>query len=613
MALSRAHRRTLVDRLTAYAADPAPDATEFVIPEDLSALSDDELVTLHEQAVGNFDALYNGGTGLSDDDMTSLSVLTEGIEALVAERSRRDAAAAERSAQAAELAARAHPDAEDTGDEPEPDATTIGPDGDGDGDDEENPPAPDDSPAAPSNEQSAALVVTASAPRREIRVSLSGLRNGSRQNLPRPAHEAQTMRDVVLASGEGGGYAPGTGIDWDDMAQIMDRRLTGFSESQYAAAQQAGRHMRQQQGIATIRKPMPPELVINSTDPSHVDQVLQRAMSETRLPGNSLVAAGGWCAPSEIIYDLCELESRDGLLSVPEIGIARGGIRWTTGPSFSTIYNAVGFAYTEQNAIDGDWNGSGGGSKPCYAVPCPTFTEARLQMAGLCITSGLLQQRGYPELLARTLRGALIAHDHKLSSRMITAIVAGSTAVTATAAQVGAVAPLLDTIEQQAEHIRYTARMSRGTTMEAVFPYWVRGVVRSDLSRRQGLLALDISDSQVDGWFRSRGINPQYVYDWQPIDTTAAGTFKAWPATVQFLLYPAGTWVRGTADIITLDTIYDSTQLGHNEFTALFTEEGWLAAKLCFDSRVVTVALCASGETGGGLNIACDGTYQATP
>lgn len=596
-------RRSLVSRLTEYAADDAEVA--LVIPEDLTTLSDEELTTLHEQAVSSFDSVYNGGENLSDDDMATLSSLTEGIESLVAETARRATLAAERTAQAAELAGRVHLATGDEGD-----AQTIGDsdgsgnDGDGDSDDEGS--SADSATAGSEADATPDPAVTAAGnPRREIRVNLGAIARRTPQH--RPAHEAQTMRDVVLASGEGTGFAPGQGIDWTDMARIMERRLSGFSLSQYQAARSAGRHMRQQFGIATVRKPMPPELTINSNDPSHVDEVFARARNEARLPGQSLVAAGGWCAPSEILYDLCELESRDGLLSVPEVGVSRGGIQWTLGPKFSDIYNAVGFAYTEQDAIDGDWDGAGGGAKPCYNVPCPPFQEARLDLAGLCITSGLLQQRGYPELLARTLRGALIAHDHKMSNKMIAAMVAGSTAVTGTADQFGAAAPLLDIIEIQSEHIRYTARMSRASTLEAVFPYWVRGVIRSDLARRQGVLALDVTDAQITTWFRSRGINPQFVYDWQPLDSVAATAAVTWPQTVTFLLYPAGTWVRGTADVITLDTIYDSVQLGQNEFTALFTEEGWLAAKLCHDSRAITIELCASGMTGGGVAIGCDG------
>lgn len=601
-----------VPRLVEY-ADQADTPAEFVIPEDLSVLSDEDLTALHDQAVGHFDALYNGGANLSDDDLAALAVLTEGIEALLAETETRRTQAAARASQAAELASRVHLSVE-TDDGPVTPATDENgdpvTDADGNEVDENGDPIVPSDPEAPPNPDGSAASVQAAASRREIRVSLPAL--SRRQVIPPPAHQAQRMQDVVLAAAEVGGFVAGQGMDWPDIGRMIDRRLTSFNHSQYSAAQRGGQHMRQQFGVVTIRKPFDPELVVQNNDPGHVDEVLQRARNESRLPGNSLVAAGGWCAPSETIYDLCEMESRDGLVSVPEIGIARGGISWTTGPDFATIYNNTGFCYTEQDVIDGDFDGNGGGSKPCYTVPCPSFTEARMGVCGLCINAGLLQQRGYPEVIARTVRGALVAHDHKMSANVISAIVAGSTAVTATAAQVGATAPILDTIEQQVEHIRYTQRMSRGATMEAVFPYWVRGAIRSDLARRQGIDLLNVSDAQIDGWFRARGINPQYVYDWQPLDTTAVGTFKAWPATVQFLLYPAGTWVKGGADVITLDTIYDSVLLGQNEFTALFTEEGYLMAKLCHDSRVVTVAICPDGATHMGVDIACDGTKAVT-
>lgn len=73
-------------------------------------------------------------------------------------------------------------------------------------------------------------------------------------------------------------------------------------------------------------------------------------------------------------------------------------------------------------------------------------------------------------------------------------------------------------------------------------------------------------------------------------------------------MYPAGTWVRGEADVITLDNVYDSVLLGHNDYTALFTEEATLVAKMCHDSRVITVPFCPDGATAAGVDIACNGT-----
>lgn len=571
----------------------ADGEVDFVIPEDLSTLSDEELTQLHEEAVGHFDGLFGDGSGLTEADIQALQTLTEGIETLLGEVESRNAKGAERQAQAAELATRVRPHSAETDEDPDAEA-----------DEDADPDTADEDAEA---EDGAAAVVVAGASRRtgDIRVNLGGLRSRQATHLPRNVNVPKTMKDVVLASGEGTGFAAGSGLDWNGVGQVVDRRLASFNHSQYQAAGRSGTHLRQQFGVATIRKPFADDMIVHSNDPAHVDEVLQRARKESRLPGGSLVASGGWAAPSETIYDLCELESRDGLFNLPEIGISRGGISWTTGPSFSEIYNAVGFTYTEAQDEDGLYvpgSPNTEGDKPCYKVEFPDFVEARLNLSGLCITAGLLAQRGYPEVIARTVRGALVAHDHKMSAALINAVVAGSTAITMTAAQVGAVAPILDAIEKQTEHYRYSSRLARSTTLEAVFPFWIHGAIRSDLALRNGVAnSMDVTDAQINAWFNSRGVRAQFVYDWQDINGTAATSFLAWPTTVKFLLYAAGTWVKGGSDIITLDTIYDSVLLGQNDYTALFTEEGWLVAKLCFDSRVVTVAIDPSGTTGQGV------------
>jgi hypothetical protein len=261
--------------------------------------------------------------------------------------------------------------------------------------------------------------------------------------------------------------------------------------------------------------------------------------------------------------------------------------------------------------VDANGVGTGAaGSKPCFRVPCPAFSETLLEFDGLCITAGLLQQRGYPEMIARTIRGALIAHDHRIAGRVLGAIVAGSTAVAMPANQVGATAPILTAVELQVEHYRYVHRLTRGSTVEAVFPYWVHGAIRSDLSRRLGIDLTDVPDSRIDKWFSDRGVAPQFVYNFDDL-TGAAGTVTAWPTTVRFVLYSAGTWVQGTSEIITLDTIYDSVLLGKNDYTALFTEEGWLVVKRGHDSRVVSVNISADGATHGGVSIDHNGSQSA--
>jgi len=600
---------TIISLATAY-DDQSVEPDELVIPESFDGMEYAAVESLLATATEQFDALYSGGAeGMSAEQLATLASLTEGIEALGGELAARDQAVAERAAEAEALAARvqgvstlsANTDAEGEGDA-EGDA-----DAEGEGEDTE-----EDAEEREGDAESAAHTIVASAATRsEVRVPMSRVQRSTQRQAAEDPAPRRTMRDVAFAASDAPGVNAGEGIDFEGIGRAIDRRLAGYNPTAYSTAAAQGRALREQHGVATFSREFPADLTISSTDREHVDTVISRAVDESRLVGGGLVASGGWCAPSETLYDLLELESRDGMLSLPEVGIARGGISFTTGPSFADLYSQItGFAFSEEDDIAGNYQpgaeGNVEGPKPCYKIECPDFEEVRLDVNGLCLTAGLLQQRGYPEVIARTVRGALVAHEHRINGLMIAKIVAGSTAVNM-GNQQGATAPILDSIEKHAEHIRYTHRLSRGTTLEAFFPFWVRGAIRSDLSRRLGVDLIDVSDQRIDQWFRDRGINPQYVYNWQAIDTTAAGSFTQWPTTVSFAMYPAGTWVRGSSDIITLDTMYDSTLLSTNDYTALFTEEGWLVAKRGFDSRVITVGIEAAGATHMGVDIAHDG------
>lgn len=601
-------------------ADQGEDAPvetfDLEIPENLSDLADADLAEMRSKAVDAFQTLYAGGE-FSDADLATLGTLTDGIEVLSAEISSREQAASERAAKAAELAAK------------------IGADKPAPAEDEEKPadeapaedaPAEDEAEkkakaaaaetvegAAPTQPAASPEAVTAAAPASRGPIKLSGIRR--HVSAPAPAISEETpVEDTSrarLTVADVPGFAADSDASFEDLAVALDRRLQGFNSGAYGAAARAGRAMSERHSLAVVRKSFDERATVGS--PESADAAMAFAVNEKNLPGGSLVAAGGWCAPSETVYDLLEDESRDGLISLPEINVTRGGIKFTKGPKFADLYAAPSFNFTEEDAKAGkylpDTAGSGNkvGAKPVYQVPCTDFEEVRLSAAGMHIQAGLLQQRGYPELVARTIRGALVAHEHKMSERVIAAMEAQSTAVSLDTGQIGALAPVLTAIELQVEHYRYAQRLSRTTTLEAVFPYWVRGAIRTDLSRREGVDLTDVPDSRIDAWFRSRGVNPQFVYDWQAL-TGEAGTFKVWPGSLKFLLYSAGTFVKGGQDVITLDTVYDSTLLGQNDYTALFTEEGYLVAKRGYDARVVTVPLNPNGGTGTGIKLLANGT-----
>lgn len=581
------------------------EGTSFEIPEDLSSLDNEALAALHTQAVDHFDALYGDGSGLSDQDIEALGALTDGIEMLNAEQAQRDEQAAARAEKAAELAARVRRDdgeeTEEAGDEDEDEEPAESGESAESGDE-----------AAETGEEPEAVVASSRGP---VRVNLSGR---ARRHSPREeSQEPSGVRSVMFAN-DAPGLRDGVGMDFMEAARALDRRLMAFNGTTYDSARRSGRALREQHSLATIRKPYRDDQIIKNSDPEHVAEVLARVTDERNTPKQSLVASGGWCAPSEVLYDnLLELESRDGLYSLPEVGVNRGGFQFTRGPSFRDIYDNTGFSYTEEQDRLGlygtDEDGVGNdteGSKPVYHVECPPFEEARLAVAGLAITAGLLQARGYPEVIARTIRGALVAHDHKMAARRVNAVAAGSEQVTMPGGQVGATAPILTAIELQVEHYRYVHRIGRTVTLEAVFPLWTHGAIRADLARRLGVDLISVPNARINAWFAERGVAPQFIYNWQDI-TGDASAFTAWPTEVEFLLYPAGAWVAGGGDIITLDTIYDSVNLGKNDYTALFTEESWLVTRMGPESRRVKVPLDANGATHAGVLINHDGTAGA--
>jgi hypothetical protein len=562
---------------------------QITIPEDLSTLSDSDLAALHDTAVTAFQAMLpEDGSAPDDDTLTALDTLAGGIEALKGEVGKRDQAALSRSSKAKELADRVLSAGEV--------AVEVQSEEDEDEDAEEE---------VPAEVEDEALV--AAGKRAPININLAGLRKGRPAKKEAPVGD--TPKTVGLAAQGAAGYDVGTPMSIGDMAQSVNSRLGGFNASAYMNAAKKGLRQSERFTIARLPRQFDERAVVRDEDPR---SAMAFAADETNLQGGSLVASGGWCSPSETLYDLAaDLSDDADLISVPEIQITRGGIRHTLGPDYRTVFEDTGFCFTEAEDIAGDYDGAGGGTKPCQTVPCPDFEDVRLGYCGVCIGAGLLQQRGYPEVIEDYISKTLNAHAHRVSASVINNMVADSAAITFAASQVGAVAPLLTAIDLQATHYRAVNRMARNATLEVVLPTWVDTVIRADLARRLGVDLISVPDARINSWFAERQVNVQYVVDWQDIATTAASGFTAPPSEVDFLLYAAGTFVKGVTDSITLENIYDSVLLGTNDYTALFTEDPYLVAKRNHDSRVVTVPVSPTGHTAGGINIDPDGSVGA--
>jgi hypothetical protein len=148
---------------------------------------------------------------------------------------------------------------------------------------------------------------------------------------------------------------------------------------------------------------------------------------------------------------------------------------------------------------------------------------------------------------------------------------------------------------------RSNYRISFSATVEVVLPAWVSGAIRSDLSIRTGVDLLAVTDADIASYFAARNVSLQFVQSWQALDATATG----YPATVEVLIYPAGTFVKGVSPVISLDAVYDAASLKQNLYTALFYEQGVMLLQKCYSAYKTTIDLCSAGITGAASNTEC--------
>ena len=320
-----------------------------------------------------------------------------------------------------------------------------------------------------------------------------------------------------------------------------------------------------------------------------------------------LIAAGGWCSPSEISYDFFNIVCEDGALDLPTVGINRGGIRWPTSPSFAdVVLGGALWTWTETQDIAAVTGTGQSGTKTCGRVPCPGFNEARLHCDGICLTVGNLTEDAYPELIANHTRLVMASHFHKINRARINEVRALSASFTVTngSAGAGAVAPVLGAMELQAIDYRDRYSMCQDAVLEVIAPRWLRGVLRSDLRKRMGAGTdmLSASDAYLMSLFDAINVRIQWVNDYQ-VRTAGfpgvPGTLPtAWPTTVEFMMFAPGTVVLGQGMRLDLGIIRDSVLNATNDYTAEWMEECWLIFNPGHEVRRLTVNICPDGTTG---------------
>lgn len=565
---------------------------KFQMPEaaDLEKLTRDELEKLSREAWEEYTSIAaKDDADVTDEDLADLDRLNEAVEALDGRIDAIDGAAQER---ADKLAAARSKVAEAEAEVADPEADPEDP--------EEGDPAPEggegdpDPEAEVEAEQEQELVTASATPRRRtVRAAAS--------RTPAPA---EVIPDAPRASLIAAANLPTIAADTEftdlsHAARVWEQRISkgpaagsmAFAEdlSDLKPVELKDTHV--QQGFLKIKRA--PAEFSTGLDMSATEQlrVIDEAADERKRFGSdglakkSLTAAGtAWCAPSENLYDFCSYETVSGILDIPTIQIRHGGINFTKGPDYATLAASWGFLQTEAQAIANT-------AKTCYPVACPPFAETRMDAVGFCVTAGVLTASpgGYPELIRRVLEIGTVAHAHKVNAQVISRIQTIIGAATDYVELGAATSDLLQAIEIAALRMRYSLAMAENATLEVVLPVWAKSIIRADMSRRPGQAGemMAVTDAMINAWFAVRGVRVQWIFDYQPLGTGALTTdggtlnWTGLPTQVEFMMWPAGAFIKGTSQVIDMDTIYDSVGLSTNTYTAAFFEEGLLVANRC--------------------------------
>ncbi|MBL0777837.1 major capsid protein, partial [Streptomyces albidoflavus] len=409
-----------------------------------------------------------------------------------------------------------------------------------------------------------------------------------RRVQPRVLPEAPAPGTTITAAVDVPGYTPGAALDFGDITAGIISRANALKTAGGGVGQ-----------VISYRHPYPQELIVtDSSSAPEGTSVALTASSQSRLPERELVASGGWCAPSETVYELTDTACPDLLWDAPEIQLARGGLRYYMPLSLDVA--AMTWVHTEADDISG-------AEKPCFRIPCPEPVEVRCDAIGVCLEAGILTQRHFPELVAWYLRNSMVAHEIRIKQQLFQQALNTATPVDI-AASFGALSSVFAAVGLQAADMIERHSLCESTALEVVFPYWSRQLFLADLARQNGVNICDLDPNCIQDTFSKLGVRVQFARGLNPAVPDEIGgpdPAVAFPSEVKFLIYPAGGLVIGRGEEVNLGVIHDSTKFRVNDYTALFAEECAALVNRSVDTRLVTVPVCPSGETGAQTLLAC--------
>lgn len=544
------------------------------VPEDLSALSDEDLAGIATEYSATFAAIKAKDADVIGD-RTMLDILEtakaarEALNTVTAEQTKREEAVATFESEMESL----------TADLPEASAEEPEPEGD-----------PEPEPTEPVEELAAEVVEE---PSEAVTASM-------RRPLPQPRRHAPVLAPVVEEPTDGPVEVPLTaaaGLHGFQFGQELTEE--GLAKA-IAGAINRPVGGRQIVASASWLDAIPEERKL--TQDGDAANILKIAETQkmARVNTSALVADAGQgnCAPLEPYYNLWNQSVQDRPVRDALVGFAaaRGGITYMPPPSLNdfTDNGAVGSISEADQATGGTF-----ATKTCAVITCSDIVSVQVNQVYKCLQFGNLQSRAYPEFVAQQNALAMSEWARFAETLLLDQIKAGSTQVTGldVSAQ-GAVNNYFGDLLVAAAAIRSNLRLSADAPLQGIAPAWVRDELALDIVRSQ-FMRFDQAQAQIEDLLGRYRINMAWTLD-GPSDGTqvfgvqSSGALTKFPTTVETALFPAGSWLFLDAGTLDLGIVRDSVLNQINAYQ-LFAETFEIAALVGVVSYWITSTLCPTG------------------
>lgn len=528
------------------------------LPEDLSAVSDEELASLlkeHEAAAELIDAEDADFIKdmEADDVLAAYEAGVEQIEAIRAEQENRVKAQEEYLAKKAALAERrkaeaaAEEEAEEETEAVEDEPVEVVAEA------EEVEEAVEEEP----------VLVTASAEEKEEKVeTVKPLRRP-----PAPAAERQLKATGAVLTAAAGLQELRGGQVLDRMAYAKAVKLVG---QRWGARTKSAHGVEEKMRVAGATFNFPPERRLDPGDWEANAEKIREIIPDT-IPGvfgnKALTASGGLCAPLEPIYTMPNFATmaRPVRDSLPSFQAERGGVNVPAATSIGDITTAITVIEESEDALGGTY-----ATKSCQDMDCPTYTEVPVTIISHCREYGNLNARAWPEKIAHENDLTMAAHARAAEGYLLDRIKALSINVTQ-AEILGAFGDLVHAITKAQAGIRYRLRMQQNARFRVLMPYYVPDLLAADFAYTQ----FDRVQPQAAAAALLDRYNISVTYYLDPVtggtsqafaDEVAASALDDFPDDIQWAIYPEGQFIHVDSGSLELGIVRDSTLNSTNDF-----------------------------------------------